>query len=307
MSVAVSTVQLNKAITKAVDDYRNGPSQWIADYVAPRIAVPEKTGYLPRFGRKNQKDLIAKASPFAPSNKVDYDISTTAFECEVYRLRGDLPYELEVFDNTGLLKASSLALSVAENMQIVREREIATMLVDTSASVTAQTAPTTRWDATGGDPAKDVATAIGTVDDAINRIPQYGLCTRDVGLFLRRHVASLRAGGGSASMASLEEVASFLGLKELRMMRAGYDSTAPGVTSSGAKVMAANKFWVFYKPDNMGMFAPSWASTPMVNALSNSRSWNINDPQGMAVEVRDCRDLVVVDMTACVYIQTPLT
>jgi hypothetical protein len=307
MSVAVSTVQLNKAITRAVDDYRNGPSQWIADYVAPRISVPEKTGYLPRFGRFNQKDISGKVSPFAPSPKVDYDISTTEFECEVYRKRADLPYELEVFDNTGLLRASSLSLSVAEAMQIEREREIATMLVDTTNSVTAQSAPTTRWDTTGGDPAEDVATAISTIDDAINRIPGYGLCTRDVALFLRRHVASLRAGGGSIAMASLPEVADFLGLSELRVMRAGYDSAKPGDTSVGAKVIAANKFWVFHKPQNMSMFAPSWASTPYIPKLSQSRGWSINDPQGMAVEVRDCRDLVVVDKTACVYIATPLT
>lgn len=308
MSVTVSTVQLNKAITKAVDDYRNSQNQWIADYVAPRIIVPEKTGYLPRFGRANQKSLRSKVSPFAPTPEVDYDISTTSFECEVYRLGGTLPYELEVFDNTGMLSAAGLGVEVSEAMQVERELEVATALVDTSNSVTAQSAPSTRWDVSGGDPAADVATAIGTIDDAINRMPGYGLVTRDVGLFLRRYVASLRSGGGSASMASMEEVALYLGLKEIRIMRAAYNSAKPGVsTGVGAKVMAANKMWVFHKPEQMGMFTPSWMVTPMVSALSTSRSWIVNSPQGIAVEVRDCRDLVTVDQTACVYIQTPLT
>ena len=307
MSVSVSTVQLNKAITKAVEDYRNGLSQWMADYVAPRITVTEKTGYLPKFGRKNQKSTSGKVSPFAPSPSVDYDISTTAFECEVYRKTGFLPYELEVFDNTGMLSAAGIGMNVAESIAIEREVEIAAMLVDTSNSVTAQGAPSTRWNATGGDPVASIIEAQGTVDDAINRIPEYGLCTRDVSLYLRGHVASIRAGGGSAAMASLEEVAAYLGLKELRIMRAAYDSAAPGDTSVGAKIMVANKFWVFHKPETMSMFTPSWASTPYISSLSNSNAWKIEDPEGIKIKVRDCRDLVVVDKTACVYIATPLT
>ena len=307
MSVSISTVQLNKAITKAVEDYRNQPSQWMADYCAPRVAVTNKTGYLPRFGRANQKNVSGKVSPFAPSPSVDYNIGTTPFECEVYRRVANLPYELEVFDNTGLLSATSLALQVAEAIQIERELEIATLLVDTGASVTAQGAPGTRWNASGGDPVASIITAQGTIDDAINRIPEYGLCTRDVGLFLRGFVADKRAGGGSAAMASLEEVASFLGLKELRIMRAAYDSAMPGDTSVGAKVVSANKFWVFHKPDSLSMFTPSWASTPYMAVLNTTKAWNIDDPPGKAIRVGDCRDTVVVDQTACVYIATPLT
>ena len=92
------------------------------------------------------------------------------------------------------------------------------------------------------------------------------------------------------------------------MMRAGYNSAKPGVvTGVGAKVIAANKAWVFYKPDQMSMFAPSWMASPSMSALSTVRAWDVNSPQGKEIEVRDCRDLVVVDKTACVYIATPLT
>jgi hypothetical protein len=308
MGVVVSTVQLNKTITKAVDDYRNEPSQWIADYVAPRFPVTEKTGYLPRFGRSNQKSLNGKVSPSSPSPEMDYNIGTTEYKCEVYRLAATLPYELEVFDNTGMLSAANLGLQVAEAMQIERELEVATLLVDTSNSVTAQSAPSTRWNKTGGDPCASVATAMGTIDDAINRLPQYMLVTRDVGFYLRQHVAAINGNGGNASLASLEQVAAYLGVKEVRIMRASYNSAKPGVsTAVGAKVMAANKAWVFYKADNMSMFTPSWMSTPYVPSLSDSRAVKIDDPQGLKVLSRDCRDLVVVDKTACVYIATPLT
>ena len=307
MSVSISNVQLKKAVTKAVEDFRNEQSQWTADYCAPRIVVPNKTGYLPRFGRLNQKNVSGKVSPFAPSPGVDYDINSTAFECEVYRRVANLPWELEVFDNTGLLSVTALALKVAEALQIERELELATLLVDTTNSVTAQAAPGTRWDDTGGDPVAAINEAVGTVDDNSNRIPEHGLCTRDVGLFLRKFVANKRASGGSVSYAGMDEVANYLGLKELRIMRAGYDSAAPGDAAVGAKVIAANKFWVFHKPQLMNMFTPSWASTPTISKLNTTDVYDINDPKGKGIRVGDCRDLVVADKGACVYIATPLT
>jgi len=308
MSISISNIQLMKGLTKAVDDYRNEQSQWIADYVAPRIPVNIKSGYLPRFGRASQKSITGKVAANAPTPRIDHDISTTSYDCEVYRMGDVLPYEQEVFDDTGMLTASALAISVSEAMQIERELEVAVKLIDTSNSVTSQSAPSTRWNATGGDPLASVATAIGTIDDAINRMPQYMLVTRDVGLYLRQHVAAINGNGGNSSLASLEAVALYLGVKEVRMMRAGYNSAKPGVsTGVGAKVMAANKAWVFYKPDQMSMFAPSWMASPSMSVLSTVRAWDVNSPQGKEIEVRDCRDLVVVDKTACVYIATPLT
>jgi len=218
-----------------------------------------------------------------------------------------LPWELEVFDSTGMLKITSLAMAVQESMSIEREREVGTMLIDTSASVTAQGTPTTKWNKTGGDPIGAIADAQGTIDDAINRIPEYGLCTRDVALYLRQHVAEKRAGGGNAGLASLEEVASYLGLRELRVMRAAYNSAKPGVvTGVGAKVVAANKFWVFHKPENMSMFTPSWVNTPYMSVLNTTDVWDVKDPKGKKVRIGDCRDLIVTDMTACIYIPTPL-
>lgn len=312
--IDVSTAQLAKAATKAVMDYRNDPGTWVADYLFPRVPVTNVTGYLPRFNSTNQKDIEDAVGVWSPTPRVDFGLSSTAFECLEHKRRLLMPEAVKIAlrdagdVGTMLASVAGQALVVDEALRVRRERAIAVKLVDTTNSVTSQSAPSTRWDAAGGNPALDVATAIGTIDDAINHIPQYGLCTRDVGLFLRRYVAALRAGGGSASMASLQEVADYLGLKEVRLINAGYDSTGTGSSRTGAKVIAANKFWVFYKPDNLSAFAPTWACTPTLQNVPTVEVFAENSQmRANAVEVYDWRVETVVDKTACVYIATPLT
>lgn len=312
--VNIANAQLAKAATKAVMDYRNDPSTWVADYLMPRVQVDTITGYLPRFSSTNQKDIEDAPGPYGPAPAIEYDISSTAYEVIEHKRRFFMPDSIyKALNDAGdvgrmLQNASQQAIVTDEALRIRRERTIAALLIDTTNSVTSQSAPSTRWDATGGDPAATVAAAMGTIDDAINKMPQYGLCTRDVALFLRRHVASLRASARGVEMADLSEVAAYLGLAELRVMNAGYDSGSVGAGRTGAKVVAANKFWVFYKPDNMSMFAPSWACTPTLRNFEAVKVFDDNSKVvGRAAEVYDWRDEVVVDKTACVYIATPLT
>ena len=312
--VNVNNAQLERAATKQVDDYRNTPDMFIADFIAPRVEAANITGKIPRFSSTNQKDINDEVGPHSPTPLVEYDLSSTDFECTDHRRRLHLPDSIMIplrdAGKTGamLREAGSRARIVAEAMQIRRERLWAAKLVDTSNSVTAQSTPSTKWNTTGGDPAATIATAKGTIDDAINRIPEYGLMTRDVAFFLMRHVASLRAGASGVGMAPMSEVALYLGLKELKIINAGYDSAAVGAGRSGSKVITGNKFWVFHKPMDMSAYAPSWACTPTLSGVPTVSIFREDSKvKGEAVEVYDWRDDVIVDKTACIYIPTPLT
>jgi hypothetical protein len=312
--VNIANAQLARAASKAVMDYRNDPSAWMADYLFPRVPVDTITGKLPRFTSTNQKDIDDAPGPYGPAPRIEYDLGSTDYECIEHKRRFFMPdiiYKaLNDAGETGrmLQNVSQQAILTDEALRIRRERAIATLLVDTSDGVTAQSTPSTKWDVSGGNPAETVATAIGTIDDAINKMPQYGLCTRDVALFLRRHVASLRASARGVEMADMSEVAAYLGLKEIRMINAGYDSGSVGAGRTGAKVITGNKFWVFYKPENISMWAPTWACTPTLRNFEAVKVFDDNSTVvGRAAEVYDWRDEVVVDTTACIYIPTPLT
>lgn len=303
MSVIVSTVNIARSVTKAIEDYRNLPEDFVADYVAPVVPVTTKSGQMPRFGRKNQKRINFKVSPGSPSPRVDYDLATTDFACAVHRGSTHLPLELETFDGTGLLNAGNLGIQVDEALRIEREFEVATFMGTTGNFTHTNTStPGTLWDASGGNPAESVnEVAKGRIKTNIRKVAQYGLATFDVMLFLQQFVAELRVGGGNASLASYDEVAKYLGLKEVRVAGAGYDSTEPGDASVSADIWGTKDFWVFHKPVNMTQFTPSFLTTARFKKLSTSRIWTTDDPEGIMVESRDCYDFVDVDDSAGYY------
>lgn len=303
MSVIVATVNIARSVTKAIEDYRNEPEDFVADYVAPVIPVTTKSGKLPRFGNKNQKLLNFKVSPGSPSPRVDYDLSTTDFACTVHRGATHLPLELKEFDGTGLLNASNLGIQVDEALRIEREYELAAWMGTAGNFTHTNTStPSTLWDATGGNPAEDVlVTARARIKTNIRKTAQYGLCTYDVAMFLMQFVADLRVGGGSAALATMDEVAKYMGLKEIRIAGSGYDSAKPGKTSVKADIWGTKDFWLFHKPVKMTQFTPSFQATARYKKLSKSRVWTTDDPEGLMIESRDCYDLADVDDSAGYY------
>jgi hypothetical protein len=305
MSVIVSTVQVAKTVTRAIADYRNAPADFVADYVAPVVNVTTKSGYLPRFGRMNQKLVNMAVSPFSPTPRIDYNLTTSTFDCKVHRGAAVLPMELEEFDDTGMLSAANLGIQVDEALRIEREYAIAALLTTAGTFSGNTSSPGTAWPAAGGNPAYDVQSiACSAVATDVNRVPQYGLCSLEVALFLRGFVADLRVGGGSASLAPMSEVAAYLGLKEVRVAGVGYDSAKPGLTSSGARLFGTDNFWVFDKPDG---FSPNFLATARYAALSKARVEKWTDPQGLFIESADCYDLVTVDGTAAYWLSTVLS
>ena len=299
MSVIVDTVAVAEGVTKAIDDYRNKPEDFVADFVAPAVDVKTKNGYLPRFGRMNQKLINYEVDPFAPSPRVDYDLSTTGYAVAVHRGAANLPLELQEFDDTNLLDAANLGVKVDEALRIEREYSISTILTN-AASFTNDSDPGD-WTAAGADPAGDMATAQLAIHAAINRWANYALMTGDVAMFLRAFVADLRGGGGSVSLAPMSEVAAYLGVKEARIAAAGYDSAGPGEVSVAASLFGTENLWLFYKPEQMNAFAPSFMATPRYAPLSRARVWTIDDPEGIMVESRDCYETLLVDETAGYY------
>jgi hypothetical protein len=303
--VTLDTVALQRAVAKEIDGYRNKTDDFVADYVAPAVKVDTPNGYLPRYGRAHQKLIISNVGPYAPTNRVDYNVLTTEFNCTTHRLAANLPFEVEAYDDTKLLDAASLGVVVDEALRIQREYELAAFLTD-DANFTNEGDPGD-WTGAGANPAWDVSEQAVTIHGAINRWPKYGLATGDVAMFLRSLVAVIGAASGSTALASLEEVARYLGLKELRIAGAGYDSARPGHDSVGARLFGTENFWLFHKPEEMNKFSPTFMATARYEPLSTARVWPIPDPEGVTVESRDCYDLVEVDETGCYYFHDVLS
>jgi hypothetical protein len=294
--ITLSSINLARTVTKALDDYRNKPSDFIADYVAPVVNAPTRTGHMPKFQNLHQKIQDYSVSIDGKAHKVDIGTTKTDYACVDHSAEFHLTKRMMVSDSTGLLKASNISVLVDEGMRLQRENKVATVLTGLSSST-----PSTKWNATGGNPPSDIATYQATVFGNINRIPKHGLCTYDTGLKLRA-LCGQAYGRQSSDLPSMEEVAKWLGLAEIRMGLVSYDSGKPGKATTFATLLGTKAFWLFYKPEMMDSSLPAFMATPRFAPLSQPRVYPMSQPEGFGIEVNDCYDIVSVDTNACIHL-----
>jgi hypothetical protein len=253
---------------------------------------------MPKFDNTNQKIQDFSVSLDGKAHKVDIGTTSTAYACVDHSAEFHLTKRMMASDSTGLLKAGNIATKVDESIRLQRENEVATVLTGLSSST-----PGTKWDATGGSPPKDIATYQATGFGTIGRMFEYGLATVDVGLKLRV-LCGLAYGRQTTDLPGMDEVAKWLGLKEVRMAMAVYDSAKPGKTTSRSTLFGTKNFWLFHKPEVMDSSLPAFMATARFPELSQPRVYPMEQPEGFGVEVNDCYDVVSIDTNACIYLAT---
>ena len=129
------------------------------------------------------KDDLAKyeielRKPTASYKRITLDVAEKTYLCRQYGLRYDVPIEIE-----GELGGDPLMVGadvlVDNGLQCLESNMVDTYLA-TSYWDNADITPTTKWDATGGNPIADIRAAKITVKNAGKRIPNAILCTEDV-------------------------------------------------------------------------------------------------------------------------------
>ncbi len=290
--MSLSTINLKRAVSAALDDYRNEADQFIADYVAPVVSVDLRDGYMPKFNSENQKLQDFSVSLTDPSHRVRMGLTNVPYSCVDHSGMDYLTKREYASDTTGLLTASNKAIRVDEAMRIAKEAEVSTALLALSS-----TTPSTLWSASGADPQGDIADRQAVMDGTINRIPTYGL--GNFAVITRLRILCGKAyGRQTTDLPDLATVANWLGLQEIRYARTGYDAAKPGKTSVRGKLYGTKNFWIFHKPKAITSTMPAFMATPRFDALSQPRVYNTNNPEGFGIEVNDCYQVKTIDTNA---------
>ncbi len=129
------------------------------------------------------KDDLAKyeielRKPGASYKRITLDVAEKTYSCKGYGLRYDVPMETEGELGGDPLMTGADVL-VDNGLQCLEANMVDTYLA-TSYWDNADVTPTTKWDATGGNPIADIRAAKITVKNAGKRIPNAILCTEDV-------------------------------------------------------------------------------------------------------------------------------
>jgi len=295
MPITLSAINLKRSVTSALDDYRNKPGAFALDYVAPYVDSPTKSGHMPKFSRAHMKLQDFEVALDGTAHKIDIGTEKTDYTCKDHSAEAMLTKRMIASDTSGLIKGNNIAVRADEAMRLSRENVLATALLALSG-----TNPGTKWNATGGNAVKDIATQQGTIFGLINRIPMFGLCPVAVALQLRVQLA-LANGRQKTDLPSMAEVAAWLGLTEIRVAMAQYDSAKPEKTVSMASLYGSTGFWLFHKPEVMDSSLPAFMATPRFQALSKPRVYNTSQPDGFGIEVNDCSVVKSIDTNACYY------
>ena len=264
--VARTSLGVDKALTRFAILNKNPEGVYIADMVLPKIGVMGRTGKLYtvnsgfRFASPSQGLKRLGGSAFKR-------FSMGVAQSDVYNLEeygngfpvDDIDAEFAGDDSVNLREAA--AILAVEQFQIEREREAAALLF--SGSVITQTAALgagDRWDDAGVDPRANVETAVQTIQLAT------GLPRARVSLLVGQQVADklvrndalmqfFRAGNPGVTMASLPQVASAMGIREVIVGGAVANSAVEGQTASNGYIWGKSACF-FYREESPIPMAP---------------------------------------------------
>jgi len=295
MAINLTDVQLTNIVTKTALSYRNELYIW--DKIAPVINTTSSNGYIPKFGTKHKKHLNFKTGAYSPATAVDSDVSTISFSCEVHKGSVFIPEEIELQSDLPISLVTHGMEDLQESMQIEQELEVADWMT-TGTNFTNKGTPGTKWDAASGDPAADITTMKSTILTSVGRLPNVCVVSPDVFLFLQEFVADQRMAGGSSKLADGTEIANWMGVPEIHVGLAQYDSAAKRKDSSMAQIWGTGYCWMFYRSPANSQNAPSFQYTVRNTKLTKTAKEVLIDPAGTKFILRDCRDRVATDETA---------
>ena len=264
--VARTSLGIDKALTRFAILNRNPDDVFIADLVMPKIGVAGRTGKLytvaegfrfasPSQGLKRGSGAAFRRYSMNISNSSVYNLEEYGNEFPV----DDIDAEFAGDDSVNLREAA--AIMAVQQFQIEREREAAALMF--SGSVITQTAALgagSRWDDVGVDPRANIETAIQTIQKATG-LPRaaLSLCVgQEVADKLVRNDALMqffRAGNPGVTMATLPQLASALGLKEVIVGGAVANSAKEGQTASNGYIWGKSAL-IFYREQSPMPMAP---------------------------------------------------
>lgn len=247
---AATSANVSTVLSSMASGYEN--SEFIADQLMPVVEHENIQGTIKQYQRADEAEIDDDhVGPESEAAVVDYQISDTTFTCRARGLKALIPYSL--IDNAAapLDVEERKARNVMQRLKLRQERRVAAVLMTTTSYTTAnRLTATAQW--------TNVATSDPVVDfDAMKAKLAGSYKTDEAGLFkvvvglgleawqaLKRHpkLLGLRGGGTQTSgTGTTSEVAQLLGVDEIWVSGAEYNTAARGATPSYSRIWDTTK------------------------------------------------------------------
>src|SRR3990167_8200918 len=252
-------VHIDNALTNISIAYRN--ANYIADRIFPAVPVQYISNKYFVFTKSDwYRDEADLRAPGTRAQRVDYNVSSSAYTCVEYAVAKSVPDEVVMNADTPLRPLVEATEYVTDKLYLRREKDVADLAFGNSIWAASAT-PSTLWSNDTSDPIGDVNLAVDTVVQAIGRKPTRGVIGRGLWRHLMKHPDLLyritgAVGPGSPAILSQATIAALFELEEILVGDSVIDSAAEGATASRAYVWG-NHLLVAYVTPTPSLMTPS--------------------------------------------------
>lgn len=265
-----TSVHTDAALSMFLSTYENGA--YFADVMSPVIETDKCSNVYAKYSRadvnKIYNDIIG---PKTKAGEVDYSVSTGSYVCQLRAslamvnmatvLNADAPQDVREHYSKIAMNAALLA----------RESRVASLLTTTTSfAASCRITASNPWsDQANSDPVVNVHSALAAIAPGNpNETRKVGICGLEVGQALLRH-PSMRGGGATSSVVKVEEAAALLGLDELLISDATYNTANEGAAASYSRIWGSTVFVIARVPRTSSFIETS--------LLSCTFRWNQGD------------------------------
>ena len=276
-----SQLHVNQLLSNVSVQYKN--SEYIWDKVFPQVPVVKDTD-LYRVYERNFKIPESRRAPKGVAREFGFEFSTASFALEQHALKDYVGKDEEENNDIGSLQVDTTE-SLTDAIYRVIEKKVADLFTTTSWSLNVSLAAANAFNAntTVSDPVPVFDTGASTVIANTGKTPTFGILPREAFIAVKNHVSILDRVKYTSSEVSQAMVAALLGLAEMHVPTAVYDTAADGLAASTSNFFGDIAF-LGWKPSAPGMKAPSCGYT-FIRSSPRVRSWFDQERNATAVEV----------------------
>jgi len=277
-----SQLHVNQLLSNVSVQYRNEEYVW--DKLLPIINVTKDTD-LYRVYDRNFKIPETKRAPKGVANEFNFEFSTASYALNQDALKDYVGVDEEENNDQGSLQVDTTE-SLTDAIYRRLEFSVAALFTTTNWSLNVSLAAGSAWNSNTvtSDPIPVWDTGASVVIGNSGKTPNFGLLPRDGFVAVKNHVSVLDRVKYTSSEVSKNMIQALVGLEELHVPTAIYDSAAEGLAASTANFFGDIAF-LGWKPKGGGGIKTPSAGYMFMRSMPRVRSWFDNERNATAIEV----------------------
>lgn len=256
------TAHIDSALSDFSVAYLQGPEQGIATKAFPVIRSAKQSGkYYTYVPADYMRSEAQKRAPGTPAANRYFELANDSYYCDVVSLAHNVSRQLKANADPAIDPEQDAVKILLQDIML--RQEIDWSAVAFASNWGTNTSPGTVWSNAASTPAEDIATGIRTILLASGKRPNVIAMGADVwytGLMNHQDLLA-RLPESSPKIVTEGFVANLLGVDEILVSTAVYNSAQEGLSASNAFAATRTSLLLFHRNPNPGLMAATAGAT----------------------------------------------